>query len=104
MHNFKNEQISKKMIEDLRNMGPAYYHHHYHNPIVGERKLIGDIMRNGINQIDQIQFRRLLRMILGRSKLGSFREGKGVFSIKLKGLLMPKLRMICLFSMKKKNA
>jgi hypothetical protein len=27
------------MIEDLRSMGPAFYHHHYHNPIVGEKEI-----------------------------------------------------------------
>jgi hypothetical protein len=24
------------MLEELRDMGSAFYHHHYHNPIVGK--------------------------------------------------------------------
>lgn len=26
---------NKKILDELRDMGSAFYHHHYHNPIVG---------------------------------------------------------------------
>ena len=65
------------MIEDLRNMGPAYYHHHYHNPIVGEKEIDWryNAKWNKSNRSNSIQ--TPLANDIGQIKVGEFQRGQG---------------------------
>ena len=66
---------SQNLIENLHEMGPAIYHHHYHNAIVGKTDVPFRYNRRRNQQ--SLDSEEALTNTIGTVKPNSFRRGQG---------------------------